>query len=171
MEEHGAIGRAGAGGRVSFRPIRPDDEAFLYEVYASTRTEELALVDWDEAQKAAFLHMQFAAQHQCSQERYTKTDFLLILRDAVPVGRLYIARWEDEIRMVDIALLPPYRNAGIGTTILRDILAEAAVAHKPVRIHVEQCNPALRLYERLGFAPIEDKGVYLFMEWSPLRTA
>src|SRR5215472_6613305 len=113
------------------------------------------------------LHMPFVAQHQCSQEHYTKTDFLIMLRDAVPVGRLSVARWQDEIRIVDIALLPPYRNAGIGTAILRDLLAEAAVAHKPVRIHVEKFNPALRLYERLGFVPIADKGVYLFMEWSP----
>ena len=89
-----------------------------------------------------------------------------MLRDAVPVGRLYVARWQDEIRLVDIALLPPSRNAGLGSAILRDLLA-AAAAHKPVRIHVEKFNPALRLYERLGFAPIEDKGVYLFMEWSP----
>src|SRR5262244_3766267 len=85
---------------VHFRPIRPDDAAFLYEVYASTRTEELAVVDWDETQKAAFLHMQFTAQHQFYQERYTQTDFLLILRDAVPVGRLSVARWQDEIRLV-----------------------------------------------------------------------
>ena len=147
--------------------MRPDDAAFLYEVYASTRTEELAVVDWDEAQKAAFLHMQFTAQHQFYQERYTQTDFLIILRAAVPVGRLSVARWQDEIRIVDIALLPPYRHAGIGTTILRDLLAEAAVAHQPVRMHVEKFNPALRLYARLGFAPIEDKGVYLFMEWAP----
>src|SRR5215471_1228044 len=152
---------------VHFRPIQPDDAAFLYEVYASTRTEELAVVDWDEAHKAAFLHQQFAAQHQFYQKHYTQTDFLVILRDAVPVGRLYVVRWQDEIRIVDIALLPPSRNAGIGTTILRDLLAEAAVAHKPVRIHVEKFNPALRLYERLGFAPIADKGVYLFMEWAP----
>jgi GNAT superfamily N-acetyltransferase len=165
MEEHGAICRAGAGGRVSFRPIRPDDAAFLYEVYASTRLDELAVVDWDDTQKATFLHMQFAAQHQFYQERDTRTDFLIILRDAVPVGRLSVARWEDELRLVDIALLPPYRNTGIG--ILRDVLAEAAVAQKPVRIHVEKFNPALRLYARLGFAPMEDKGVYLFMEWSP----
>jgi len=152
---------------VSFRPIRPDDAAFLYEVYASTRTEELAVVDWDEAHKAAFLHQQCTAQHQFYQERYTQTDLLIMLRDTVPVGRLYVARWQDEIRIVDIALLPPYRNAGIGTAILRDLLAEAAAARKPVRIHVEKFNPALRLYERLGFVPIEDKGVYLFMERAP----
>ena len=76
----------------------------------------------------------------------------------MPVGRLSVARWRDEIRIVDIALLPPSRNAGIGTAILRDLLAEAAVAHKPVRLHVEKVNSALRLYVRLGFAPIADKG-------------
>ncbi len=167
MGEHGAMRRAGAGGRVSFRPIRSDDAAFLSEVSASTRTEELALVEWNETQKAALLHMQCAAQHQFYQERYTQTDLLLMLRDAVPVGRLSIARWQDEIRMVDIALLPPSRHGGIGTAIRRDLLAEAALAHTPVRIHVEQCNPALWLYARLGFAPIADKGVYLFMEWTP----
>ena len=125
------------------------------------------MVARDEAHTAALLHMPCTAQHQCSQERYAQTDFLVILRDAVPVGRLSIARWQDAIRMVDIALLPPYRNAGIGTAILHDLLAEAATAHKPVRIHVEKFNPALRLYERLGFTPIADKGVYLFMEWAP----
>jgi len=87
MGEHGGVYRAGAGGRVSFRPIRPDDAAFLYEVYASTRLDELAVVEWDEAHKAAFLHMQFAAQHQFYQERYTRTDLLIMLCDAVPVGR------------------------------------------------------------------------------------
>jgi len=111
--------------------------------------------------------MPCAAQHQFYQAHYTQTDLLIILRDAVPVGRLSVARWQDEIRIVDIALLPPSRNAGIGSAILRDLLAEAAAAHQPVHIHVEKFNPALRLYERLGFVPIEDKGVYLFMEWSP----
>src|SRR5262249_21619820 len=105
--------------------------------------------------------------HQFYQERSTQTDFLLLLRDAVPVGRLSVARWQDESRMVDIALLPPSRNTGIGTAIRRALLAPAARAPKPVRIPVEQCNPALRLYARLGCAPIEDKGVYLFMAWAP----
>jgi len=72
IEEHEGVGRTSTGGRVSLRPIRPDDAAFLYEVYASTRTEELAVVDWDAAQKAAFLHQQYAAQHQFYQEHYTE---------------------------------------------------------------------------------------------------
>src|SRR5262249_54460682 len=129
-----------------------------------TRIEELAVTDWNEEQKAAFLQMQFAAQHKFYQENYTGTDFLVILQNDTPVGRLYVARWKDEVRIVDIALLPAYRRSGIGTMILRDLLSEADVVGKPVRIHVERDNPALRLYQRLGFVIIEDKGVYLFME-------
>jgi len=61
--------------------------------------------------------------------------------------------------------LPDHRGAGIGGAILRSLLAEAAAAGKPVRIHVERLNPARRLYERLGFLPVADKGVYVMMEW------
>ncbi|MFH0342562.1 MAG: GNAT family N-acetyltransferase [Chromatiales bacterium] len=151
---------------LTFRPIGPDDQAFLLEVYASTRGEELALADWDEDQKTHFLQMQFNAQHRYYQDYYTDTDFLIILLDELPVGRLYLARWPGEIRIVDLALLPAHRNAGIGRRILRDVLAEAGRAGKPVRIHVEKLNPALRLYERLGFTRIADKGVYWFLEWN-----
>jgi ribosomal protein S18 acetylase RimI-like enzyme len=152
---------------LTFRPIGPEDAAFLYKVYASTRADELALTDWDEAQKEAFLTMQFNAQHQDYQANYTDADFLIILLGDRSIGRLYLDRLETEIRIIDIALLPEYRNSGIGTALLKDILAEAARVGKPVRIHVEMFNPAFRLYQRLGFRKLEDRGVYYFMEWSP----
>jgi ribosomal protein S18 acetylase RimI-like enzyme len=90
--------------------------------------------------------------------------FDVILVDGQPAGRLYVSREDDEIRIVDIALLPEYCNRGIGTTLLKGLQSEAAAAGKPLRIHVERFNPALRLYERLGFRQIDDRGVYLFME-------
>jgi ribosomal protein S18 acetylase RimI-like enzyme len=151
---------------VSFRPIDTADREFLNAVYASTRTDELARVDWDENQKAEFLAMQFSAQHRYYQENYAGADFFIILLDNHPIGRLYIARWPNEIRIVDLALLPEYRNAGIGTDILQNVLEEAAAAGKPVRIHVECFNPALRLYRRLGFAQIGEHGVYYLLEWA-----
>jgi GNAT superfamily N-acetyltransferase len=156
---------SGSGAVIALRPICPDDLPFLCAVYASTREQELAAVAWDAAQKTAFVQMQFAAQHAYYQEHYAGADFDVILVDTLPAGRLYIARWSSEIRIVDIALLPEYCNRGIGTTLLKDLQAEAAAAGKPLRIHVERFNPALRLYERLGFHQIEDRGVYLFMEW------
>ena len=152
---------------ITLRPIEPDDEEFLYRVYAGTREAELAQVDWDAAQKEAFLRMQFTAQHQYYQEHYAGAAFQVILTQSRPAGRLYVARWPDEIRIVDIALLPEHRNAGIGTVLLQELLAEGAESSKRVSIHVEQFNPALRLYARLGFSRIADRGVYYLMEWSP----
>ncbi len=152
---------------LALRPIADGDRDLLYRIYASTREDELAQVDWNATQKAAFLWMQFTAQHQYYQEHYAGAAFQVILADGQPAGRLYVARWPEEIRIVDIALLPAYRNAGIGTALLKDLLAEGAQTRKRVSIHVERFNPALRLYERLGFTQIADKGVYLLLEWSP----
>jgi GNAT superfamily N-acetyltransferase len=150
---------------LALRPIRPDDAPFLLSVYASTRETELALVSWDSAQKAAFVRMQFDAQHAYYQEQYADASFDIVLVDGQRAGRLYVRYGSDEFRIVDVALLPEFCNRGIGTALLKRLQSEAAAVGKPVRIHVERFNPALRLYERLGFRQIEDKGVYLFMEW------
>jgi ribosomal protein S18 acetylase RimI-like enzyme len=149
---------------ITLRPIGPADEAFLYQVYASTRQEELALVDWDEAQKQTFLHMQFHAQHTHYHAQFPAARYQLILCGGVPIGRLYFDYREQEVGILDIALLPQHRQQGIGGALLRQVLAEADQAGKPVRIYVERFNPALRLYQRLGFLPRADHGIYLQME-------
>jgi ribosomal protein S18 acetylase RimI-like enzyme len=152
---------------ITFRPIGPDDEPFLYRVYAGTRTEELAPLPWDAAQKEAFLRMQFTAQHRHYQDQFPDASFEVVFADAHPVGRLYVQRSPEELHVIDIALLPEHRRAGIGTALLNDLLAEADQDGVPVRIHVERFNPALRLYERLGFTVIGDTGVYFHMERAP----
>ena len=156
---------------MTLRPITSQDMDFLCKVYVSTRQEEMALVtDWSEAQKTAFLQMQFDAQHAYYSEHYSRAQFQIILLDGAPVGRLYVDRRVKEIRIVDIALLPEYRSQGIGSDLLKEILKEGAQAGLPVTIHVEMFNPALRLYDRLGFHRIADHGVYYLMEWSPDAT-
>lgn len=145
--------------------MRPEDEDFLCQVYASTREEELRLTNWTDAQKAAFCRMQFRAQSTDYRANYPDAQNSIIERDGVPVGRLIVDRRAEQIRITDIAILPEARGQGIGTKFLRELMAEAAGVGKPLSIHVEKFNPALRLYERLGFRPCEDKGVYLLMEW------
>lgn len=152
---------------ITLRPITPEDEEFLYRVYASTREEELAVLDWDETQGEAFLRMQFNAQHTYYVHQFGQAAFDLILLDGEPIGRLYVDRRADEIRIIDIALLTEYRRQGIGSRLMKGILVEAESAGLPVRIHVEQNNPALGLYTRLGFERIGDEGVYYLMEWRP----
>lgn len=154
-------------GGVTLRSITEADRPALLRIYASTREEELALTAWDEAQRDAFVAMQFDAQHRYYQQYYADASFQLILCDGEVAGRLYVHRGPHEARIVDIALLPHYRGRGIGTALLRELQAEAVLARKSVTIHVERFNPALRLYTRLGFRSLEDKGVYLLLGWVP----
>ena len=149
---------------ITFRPSCDEDEEFLRRVYASTRQEELAAVPWSDADKDAFLRMQFNAQHKYYHEVFTEAEYLVILQEGQPVGRLYLDRREEAFAIIDIALLPEHRRGGIGSSILQNILDEAASVGKPVQIHVERFNPALHLYERLGFVRTGDTGVYFLME-------
>lgn len=153
--------------QLTLRPITTDDLALLAQIYASTRAEELAQTDWTDEQKAAFLQQQFDAQHQYYQANYPGAQFQMVEEAGAPIGRLYLDRWDDQIRIMDVALLPAYRGRGVGTQLLEQILAEGRQLKLPVTIHVERFNPALRLYERLGFRVEEDKGVYLFLKWTP----
>jgi ribosomal protein S18 acetylase RimI-like enzyme len=155
--------------QIALRPTRTEDDSFLRQVYASTRMEEMALVDWSEGQKEAFLSMQFDAQDRYYREHFETAQFQIIELEGRPIGRLYVDRTENEILVIDIALLPQQRNAGIGNALLRDLLAEAANSGKTVRIHVERFNPALRLYRRLGFSEVAEEGLYLLMEWRAVR--
>jgi len=133
-------------------------------LYASTRQEEVARTGWDQDRIDAFLRMQFDAQHSHYREHYTDTAFDLILVDGEPAGRLYVGRWERELRIVDIALLPEHRGKGIGGRLLADLLAEADASRRVTSIHVERENRAMSLYRRLGFEPVEEVGPYFLFE-------
>jgi ribosomal protein S18 acetylase RimI-like enzyme len=158
--------RAAAAG-LTFRRVTEADRPFLLRLYASTRTDELAVVPWPDEQKAAFLKMQEHAQHTDYSRNYADADWLIIVRDAMDVGRLYLHRRERMHHIIDIALLPEHRNKGYGGALLRDLLDETAAADKPMTIHVEKNNRAMMLYRRLGFVSVEEQGVYELMRWSP----
>jgi ribosomal protein S18 acetylase RimI-like enzyme len=152
---------------ISLRPAVDDDYDFMRRLYASTREAEMAHFPFDEAQKAAFLDSQFAAQFEHYGIHYPTCERNIVEEDGVPVGRLWIDEWRDQIRLVDIALVPEKRGSGIGTALVRDVLERGAAAGKPVTIHVEAYNPALHLYQRLGFVQVDTNGVYLLMRWTP----
>ena len=151
---------------LTLRPIIDTDQPFLKQVYASTREEELAIVPWSEEEKITFLEFQFNAQHNFYQSQFGEADFWIIEQAGVSIGRLYLDRRPDEVRIIDIALMPTYRDRGIGTALLNTILAEGRAKNQPVRIHVEHNNRALHLYRRLGFTQIGEEGVYYLMEWT-----
>lgn len=129
----------------------------------------MALVqDWPEEAKSAFLQQQFEAQHSFYHLQYPDAQFLMILIDDVPAGRLYVDRRPEKIHMIDITLLPPYRGKGYGEYLIRQLLDEAALVGKSLSIYVERQNRALHLYARMGFEVIDDSNqVYLLMNCKP----
>jgi ribosomal protein S18 acetylase RimI-like enzyme len=152
---------------VTRRPVQEEDEPFLLKVYASTRADELALTPWDEAQREAFLKMQFTAQQMHYRNYYPGATHEIILLKDQPVGRLYVVEEDENFQILDITILPEHRSAGTGTPILKDIQAKAAKAGKSVGIYVESFNPSLRLFERLGFSKVEENGIHFLMVWRP----
>jgi ribosomal protein S18 acetylase RimI-like enzyme len=154
-----------SGVQILTRPVTLGDRDFLAAVYASTRAEELSVTDWSDEEKAHFCRMQFTAQDAHYRQHYPTAQYFVIEIDDVPAGRFYVDHWSKEIRVMDIALLPAHRGQGVGTHLLTQLMRQATCDGKALSIHVERHNPALTLYQRLGFTMAEDKGVYLLLEW------
>ncbi|HEX7028263.1 MAG TPA: N-acetyltransferase [Gammaproteobacteria bacterium] len=152
---------------ISLRPVTNRDIGFLANVYASTRRQELSQTGWSEDEIEAFLNIQFEVQRQFYKETYENARFDIIEAYGKSAGNFYVDRKPDEIRIIDIALLPEYRNKGIATHLIRELLAEARDKNLTVHVHVEQGNPAISLYRRLGFKQIETRGIYRLMEKRP----
>src|ERR1041385_442301 len=154
------------GGTLKLVPVTEADNEFLLQIYASTREEELAQAEWQPGQKEAFLKWQLDMQRQQYEARFPDAEYKVIEIDSQPAGRIWIGRNANEIRLLDIALLPQFQNRGVGTLLLRQLIDEARDAAKPLRHMVFMLNSnAHRFYERLGFVMIEDLGAYRHMEW------
>ncbi len=152
---------------IALRPEQPEDEAFLLEVYASTRQEELALTNWNAEMRTAFVHSQFKAMRTSYTDMFPDGQFSIILLAGQVIGRLVIHRTAREVHVVDMVLLPPFCGRGIGRQMMNEIIAEAAAAQKSVGLHVLKMNRALRFYQRLGFSKTGDEGPYNKMTWRP----
>lgn len=151
---------------ITLRPQTEHDLPFVFGLYASTRADEMRIAPWNDQQKRAFVEMQFHAQKTHYETHYPACSFSIIERNGEPVGRLYVNRTGDDIRVIDITISPECRSAGLGSRLLRELLDEGIATKRKVSIHVESFNPALRLYERLGFKQVSVYGVYYLMERS-----
>lgn len=160
------------GGDVRLRAVEPADEEFLLTVYATSRADEMALVPWGEEQKRAFVRSQFEAQHAQYVERFPDAEYSVILYRGNPAGRFWIGRTPEQIRLLDIAILPEFQNRGIGAALLNRLVAESERRALPLRHMVFKLNTAaLRFYGRFDFSQIDDVGAYIHMERVPASAA
>lgn len=156
---------------ITLRPASEADSEFLLRVYASSRSEEMARVPWSEEQKRTFLQMQYSSQTQHYRAEHPAATHEIICLNSVPAGRLYLDRSGDAFHILDITVIPEFRNSGIGTGLLQRIMAEAQSNGRPLTIYVESFNPSLRFFERLGFEKVGEQGFHWLLRWSPERPA
>lgn len=155
--------------QIRLRAAAPADDNFILAVYASTRADELQQVPWTAEQKEAFVKMQFASQKQHYAASYPQASHDLICVDETEVGRIYLDRGEEEFHILDVTILPQYRNQGIGLVLLRRLLDEAGQSGKAVTIYVETFNPSVRFFERLGFRKDQEIGFQFLLKWELAR--
>jgi ribosomal protein S18 acetylase RimI-like enzyme len=167
---------------ISLRPYRADDQEFLFRLYASTRIHEIAGFGWPAAQQEMFLRMQFDAQRRSYESAYEGAEHQIIERDGEPIGRIIVfqekvlrekglgekvLRERDSMLLVDIALLTEHRGLGIGGQLIRELIQQCSRDRVTLRLQVLKNNPALRLYERLGFTRTGEDQMYVQMERQP----
>lgn len=150
---------------ITLRPALPDDAPFLFEVYASSRGDDLIAIGWEAEPIRTFLETQYAAQQVFLKNDYPQTDDSIIMLESERIGRIVVLRSEREIRLVDIALLPQYRNTGIGTHLVRGLMGEARQLQLPFRLQLIRSNPAVALFEELGLVRTGETGSHYQMEW------
>lgn len=155
---------------LTLRSERPEDEPLLFELYASTRQEEMDALNWPTELRAAFVTMQFKAQRTGYASMFPQGEFQMILLNGAPIGRMVVDWAGEEIRLVDLVIVPEHRNSGVGTELITTLMRQAEAAKKPLRLSVIMGNRATRLYERLGFRKTGQEGFHDDMEWIATET-
>jgi ribosomal protein S18 acetylase RimI-like enzyme len=152
---------------ISLRPFRPDDQEFLFQLYASTRLHEIAGFGWPATQQEMFLRMQFNAQYRSYESAYGQAEHQIVEQEGHPIGRIMVLWEQDFALLVDIALLAEHRGQGIGGDLLRELIQQCQRRKVPPRLQVLKTNPALRLYQRMGFVRTGEDQMYIQMERRP----
>jgi ribosomal protein S18 acetylase RimI-like enzyme len=159
-------------GLLTLRSEREDDQAFRYDLFCVSRPPEWDMVQIDPHLREQLNRHQFAAQTGSYRTQFARARFDIIELGAERIGRIVVDRPGDELHIVDQAIAPHMRNKGLGTTIMRALMDEAAAARVPVRLTVGSSNdPSLRLYLRLGFVPTGAVPMHIEMRWVPTEAA
>ncbi len=141
----------------TFRPSTRHDYSFLYRLNETTMKE---YVDqswgWDDSvQKKRF------------QEHFHPGRDEIIVVGGQDVGMVCVEERAGEILLAGIKILPQFQRKGLGTTIIRKLLADARRSRLPVRLRVLKVNPVKQLYERLGFEVTQETDTHYLMTAAP----
>lgn len=150
----------------TLRPARPEDEDFLFSLFVTSRERELAALPLPPEQAEPFARMQYRSQLAGFHHVHPDAVVLVVETGEGPVGRLVLEDRPGELWVVDLALMPGHRNAGLGAALLRRCMKRAVAERLVMRGSVTPYNPARRLYARLGIVELPaEGGATIPLEW------
>ena len=153
----------------ALRPVTDEDEAFLLRLYGCSRPDAELLAVSAAENFDDLVRTQFELQRRHYQTSFPDAVHEIIEIEGEPAGRIWNDWREDEVRCLDVALLPEHRSKGLGGQILEDLKAQAAQRRVVVTLSVEHWNPRARaFYERHGFAVIKSYDSHSLLEWAPV---
>jgi ribosomal protein S18 acetylase RimI-like enzyme len=150
---------------ITLRPATEDDRQFLLALYKSSRGDDLRDLGWEEERIAEFLEMQYEAHQNFLSNDHPDIQDQIVLSFGEPVGHLALEQRPEEIRLVDVSLMPEQRQHGTGTLLIQELQTQAAAAKRPLRLQVIRFSRAVALFERLGFRRTSETGSHFQMEW------
>ncbi len=152
----------------SLRPATPEDNEFLYQLYASTRADELDAAGFQASEREAFCRMQFGLRQHHYGVYFANAVDRILLWDGQAIGRELVLRDTQWIELIDIAILPTHRGRGIGSALLQDLIKESVERRLPIHLFADQGSRAQMLYQRHGFVIAEDHAPHWFMRRAPI---
>ena len=141
---------------LTLRAARPDERAWFF----ATRREafrgyaEQAFGPWDDDRQRA-----------SAGKDFDELPIEIIERDGEPVGYQILLEHDDHWFLDELAVVASAQNRGLGTELVTAVMTAARTAGMPVRLSVLDCNPAQRLYARLGFRVSRREPPRVKMEW------
>jgi GNAT superfamily N-acetyltransferase len=153
--------------QITLRDAMPADRQFLARLYEDTRRQEISAWGWPTEQQEQFLRTQFDAQYRWYRAGFPDASDRIICAEEAAVGRILTALESGGMRLIDIALLEEHRNRGIGGKLLCQLQQDCTTRGCALCLQVLQGNPAIRLYQRLGFERSGMDPMYVQMEWLP----
>jgi GNAT superfamily N-acetyltransferase len=142
--------------RISFRPARPEDFDYCAKLYFAGMERTIGQLGLD-----------MAAQATSFRQRWDLTQVRIITFDGSDIGWVQSTAQDDVHFLAQLFVDAPFQRQGIGTEAMNCIIAEAAREGRAVTLGVVKANPALRLYERLGFHVTHEDDRKFYMRREP----
>lgn len=155
--------------QVSTRPETPEDSSFLGDLYFSVRELEPGFASQPLDERSRVLRDQARLQSIHYHKVFPHAHFLVVEVDGKPVGRFCVNQFNDHLLVVDLSILPDFQGHGIGSQLIKSVLAESTRTGMPVGVSVEIGHPARSFYERMGFAIFKNTESHHVMQWVPSR--